>query len=141
VKPPTYPFRPQSTAYLEAGQFWSVVLPDGQFACGRVLGPAGGTHKGSTRLFRAGLLDWLGDGPPSSEAIAGRGVLAEGLLHVKSIEECGGEILGWRSLQADGIDAGEHDDTVPTWGYTVPRALAAARLLGRTEAESTQAAG
>ena len=53
-----YPFRPKSTAELEAGQFWSIPLPDGRFACGRVL-----QMNGSQIPLRAGRFSaasWTG---------------------------------------------------------------------------------
>jgi hypothetical protein len=34
---PDYPFVPRTNATLVPGQFWSIPLTDGRFACGRVL--------------------------------------------------------------------------------------------------------
>jgi hypothetical protein len=101
-----YPFEPKSTAHLEPGQFWGVPLSDGRFACGRVLAlprepdpfvPAG------TRMFLAGLHRWVGDALPSSEDIAGADLLAQGFAHVRTIRENGGDVLGLRPLEVDGV--------------------------------------
>lgn len=73
-----HPFEPKSIARLQAGQFWAVPLSDGRHACGRVLhvpGTADSLYLNS-RVFLAGLMDWSGSEPPTSEAIAGCGVLA-----------------------------------------------------------------
>ena len=126
-----YPFAPKSTAGLQPGQFWSITLPDGRYACGRVLATAARGHAGSTRLFLAALLDWVGARPPTADAIAARPVLAAGILHVKSIAECGGEVLGRRPLEADAIEPSTYASEPRTWGYTFPRALASARFEGR----------
>ncbi len=103
---------------MRPGQFWSIPLRDGRFACGRVLRIE---PRGRTRFIGA-LLDWVGDAPPTAEAIAGRPVLEVGNVHVRAIGFDGGAIVGERPLEADGI-------TVPTvidsyWGdgYAVARA-------------------
>ena len=79
---PAYPFVPKSNRWLEAGQFWAVPLSDGRFACGRVLDVPRelDLHVPVARtMFLAGLLDWVGDTPPTAAAIAGAGLLAHGL--------------------------------------------------------------
>ena len=138
---PRYPFIPKSTSALRPGQFWSVALPDGRFACGRVLAQAPSDHAGSTRLFLAGLLGWLGDRPPTLEDIAHRPVVATGLLHVKSVAACGGAILGHRPLDADGIQPRDYTSAPATWGFTFPRALAVARLKGTSARDYIAPAG
>jgi hypothetical protein len=100
-----YPFEPKSIARLQAGQFWAVPLPDGRHACGRVLhvpGTADSLYLNS-RIFLAGLMDWSGPEPPASQAIAGRGLLAQGRMHVAAIRDAGGLIIGQRDLELDGI--------------------------------------
>ena len=100
-----YPFEPKSIARLQAGQFWAVPLPDGRHACGRVL------HVPSTadslylnsRVFLAGLMDWSGSEPPTSEAIAGRGIIAQGRMHVAAIRDTSSRIIGQRGLELDAI--------------------------------------
>jgi hypothetical protein len=89
-----------------------VPLSDGRFACGRVLDvprepdlhvPVG------RMLFLAGLLDWVGETPPTNQAIAG----AE----------------GGRRLRP--VTAGDHDlPVMSTWGYSVISVLAEQRFVG-----------
>jgi len=55
------------------------------------------------RLFLAGLVDWVGVAPPDAESIAGAVLLDNGMAHVKTIQETGGQILGVRSLDLDGV--------------------------------------
>ena len=62
----------------------------GGHACGRVLhvpGPADSLYLNS-RIFLAGLMDWSGPGRPTSEAIAGRGLLYEGHKVVPYCPRC-----------------------------------------------------
>ena len=100
-----YPFEPKSIARLQAGQFWAVPLPDGRNACGRVLhvpGTAESLYLNS-RIFLAGLMDWSGPEPPTSQAIAGRRLLAQGRMHVAAIRDTGSLIIGQRDLELNGI--------------------------------------
>jgi hypothetical protein len=99
---PEYPFEPKSNAHLRPGDFWALPLRDGQYAAGRVLAvPAFGPRD---RLgIVVGLLDWLGSEPPTSEAIAGRQLVAEAKCRVEGITKTGGQVLGNRPLDADGI--------------------------------------
>ena len=157
---PPYPFVPKSNANLWAGQFWAVPLSDGHFGCGRVLDvpPTGDLHvPANARMFLAGLLDWVGPQPPSTESIAGAVLIAQGFAHIKTILTTGGVILGWRDLEADGIvpqhwrshvaggtvwvyegarrlrpaTGGDRDlPVMSTWGYSVLQLLADQRLVG-----------
>jgi hypothetical protein len=68
-----YPFEPWSIASLLAGQFWAVPLPDGRYACGRVLHVPRKTGSDPactyTRIFLAGLMDWPRSArPPQTHA-------------------------------------------------------------------------
>src|SRR5262249_30056707 len=99
-----YPFVPKSTAYLEPGHFWSIPMRSGRFACGRVIQLRIENGKRDSRMFLAGLMDWTGNLPPTSDAIAGCGVNSQGAAHVKTIGENNGEVLGFRDLCADGIE-------------------------------------
>jgi len=67
-----------------------------------VPGPADSLYLNS-RIFLAGLVDWSGPGRPTSEAIAGRGLLAQGRMHVLAIRETGSLILWQRDLELDAI--------------------------------------
>jgi hypothetical protein len=100
VGEPSYPFTPRSSAHLRPGQYWSVPLSDGRFACGRVLGvlPTGADGPGSRRAFVAALMDWVGSAVPTGPAISGAGVVDFGAAHVRTITETGGVVLGQRDL-------------------------------------------
>ncbi|UTG93649.1 Imm26 family immunity protein [Geobacter sulfurreducens] len=99
-----YPFEPKSTAYLRPGQFWSVPLPSGKYACGRVLQVNATEIPSKNRAFFGGLLDWLGNKPPTSEDIADCPLIAFGNMHIKAIIMTGGVIIGERRLEEDHIE-------------------------------------
>ncbi|MDR4947133.1 Imm26 family immunity protein [Neobacillus cucumis] len=98
----SYPFLPKSNTYLIPGQFWAIPLRTNKFACGRVIE----VSKEDKRGFLAGLMDWVGEYPPSAETIAGTKTLKQGDVHIKTIHETGvdGMILGYRPLEEDGIE-------------------------------------
>jgi hypothetical protein len=56
-------------------------------------------------MLLAGLMNWVGTEPPTSEELAGCTTLAQGQIHLRSIWDTGGEILGNRSLAEDRIEA------------------------------------
>ncbi|MFE4352462.1 hypothetical protein [Peribacillus butanolivorans] len=62
--------------------------------------------KEDKRSFLAGLMDWVGESPPTAESIAGKKTLKQGDVHIKTILETGldGMIMGYRSLEEDGIN-------------------------------------
>jgi hypothetical protein len=107
ARSPAYPFRPKSSASLAPGQFWAVPLAGGHYACGRVLQLGGSEVPIKTRAFFGGLQDWIGDDPPTHVSIAGTRIARFGVMHVKAITETGGEILGLRPLELDGIELPE----------------------------------
>lgn len=131
-----YPFSPKSNAKMEVGQFWPIPLHNGQFGCGIVLDVAGkdvlnfcrisvvvpspAGARGNTRLFFGGLLDWLGDQPPTAAALLARQpiVLKSGLCHVKAITHLGLEISGKIDLTACGVSIPYQVDTM----YYLPQA-------------------
>ena len=161
---PPYPFVPKSNRYLAAGQFWAIPLSNGRFACGRVLDVprVDDLHVPvNTRMFLAGLLDWVGTEPPSGERLAESGVFDQGFAHIKAILTTGGEILGsrplvldrivpmrWRSHVAGGTvwtfegarrlrpatDADRDLPVMGTWGYSVIQLLAEERFVGPASA-------
>jgi hypothetical protein len=97
-----YPLVPRSNRYLRAGQFWALPLRDGRFGCGRVMAvPAFGP---SDRVgVVVGLMDWVGVGRPTLVEIAGRGVLEQAKSRFETISNTGGEVLGNRPLELDGL--------------------------------------
>ena len=88
---------------MQPGQFWAVPISGGYFGCGRVLQVGGSQIPMKRSAFFGGLQDWIGDSPPTSESIAGTGIARFGVMHLKAITEVGGEILGIRPLDLDGI--------------------------------------
>jgi hypothetical protein len=99
----TFPHVPKSSKTLEIGDFWSIPLGDGRFACGRVIGRWLLGRRGSRSGFLAGVLDWVSDSPPTNAAIAGAPTLIQGGAHIKTILATGGSILGNRPLELDNI--------------------------------------
>jgi len=118
----TYQLVPKTTTHLRPGQFWSIPLSDGRFGCGRVLSVETGSTTGGRTRFIGAILDWAGDAPPTSEAIAGSPVLVEGNAHVRLISFGGGAILGERPLSADAIEPPATVNTYWGDGYGVMRA-------------------
>ena len=123
---PAYPFKPKSSAYLEAGQFWAIPLSDGRFACGRVLAvqrePDPYIMVGTRALF-AGLLDWVGDRPPDAEAIAGAPLIAQGFAHIKAITTTGGEVRNsgrWSSTGSPRSAGGRTSKAAPSGSTRAP---------------------
>jgi hypothetical protein len=83
---------------------------------------------GARILFVGAVLDWVGDAPPTAEAIAGRPVLQIGVTHVRTIAYGGGAVIGERPLGADGIEppvgsVGTH------WGEGFPTLRAERRFI------------
>jgi hypothetical protein len=123
-----YPFEPKSIAGLRAGQFWALPLSNGQYACGRVLhvpGKADSLYL-NARIFLAGLMDWSASRPPTSEAIAGRHILAQGRMHVGAIRDTGSLIIGQRDLELDrltGLREISHRAGGTVWLYQGGRQL------------------
>jgi len=118
----TDPLIPKTNTHLRPGQFWSIPLSDGRFGCGRVLRVDRDRPTGGRTRFIGAVLDWVGDEPPTSDAIAGSPVLAVGNAHVRLISFGGGAILGERSRAADGIEPPATIDTYWGDGYAVVRA-------------------
>jgi hypothetical protein len=113
-----YPFVPKSAAALVPGQFWSIPISDGRFGCGRVLAIDRGRAYGARVLFTGAVLDWIGDEPPTSEAIAGRAAIGVGVANVRAINANRGEILGERPIELDPIEIPERLTT--HWGTSYP---------------------
>ena len=154
-----YPFVPKSTASLVPGQFWALPLSNGLFACGRVIQLAPIGMMGARVSFLGAVLDWVSSSQPTSAAIAGAACVAQGHVHIKAITESGGEILGHRPLELDGIEPwlfrGAHgwqnssvqeglipirpqtpeDKRLPvfsTWGYDFALGIAEARFVEKS---------
>ena len=95
-------FVPKSNSRLRPGHYWAVPLADGRFAAGRVLQVKVGECASSTCQFFGGLHDWIGAKPPVCADICGTGFIAYGVMHIKSITETGGRVLG--ECELDDVD-------------------------------------
>lgn len=118
---PAYPFKPKSNRHLAPGQFWAVPLEDGRFACGRVMAVPAFGPKDRTGVV-VGLLDWVGDDPPTARAIAGAPVLTQALSRFEAIANTGGEVLGSRPLADDHLTPMDPNDhrvgtSQQVWGW------------------------
>lgn len=118
------PFIPKSTAYLRAGQYWSLPLKHGRFGCGVVLSRVERDEKPDTRMFLAGLLEWIGDSQPTEEAIENRPIAARRFAHIKMIHMTGGQLIGELTPWWDVDNLGSFGDDIPTAGYNVFTILA-----------------
>jgi hypothetical protein len=99
---PDYPFSPRSNRYLRPGQFWAIPLPNGQFGAGRVTAsPAFGPSDRTT--FCLALMDWVGTSPPTAEDLSGTRAVQQAITRWEAIASTGGQILGNRPLELDGI--------------------------------------
>ena len=100
-----YPLVPKSSSRLIPGQFWSIPLSDGRFACGRVIQIGGSELPAKSRGFFGGLHAWVSSTAPTADAIAGMPFLRYGAMHIRAITRTGGSILGHAPL---------HDDALPS---------------------------
>lgn len=96
--------QPKSARDLKPGQFWGIRLDDGRYGCGRVL-QVGGDRLPTPRVsFFGGLMNWVGERPPTDTEIANAPVLAFGVMHLRAITRVGTGVLGERALELDAID-------------------------------------
>ena len=98
-----YPFKPKSTAHIQPGDFWALPLSEGRYGCGRVISLKQPGETGARTMLLVGLMDWVGHEPPSAIALAGSRTVVQGEIHLRSIWETGGEILGHRPLEEEQI--------------------------------------
>ena len=113
-----YPFKPKSTGNIEQGHFWAVPLGDGKYSCGIVLSLVSNESKRDSRMFLAGLLDWVGNSLPQESSLVDCSVLDKGFAHIKTITETGGEILGKVERDLGYPKVVGSTDTITTWGYS-----------------------
>lgn len=102
-KKPSYPFIAKTTAYLTDGDFWSIPLSDGRFACGRVLQVTDKDGDRHRNFFGAGLMDWIESAPPTANALSGHVATEQARCYVEAIALSPLGILGNRPLHLDGI--------------------------------------
>ena len=124
-----YPLEPKSTAYMQPGQFWPILLSDGRYACGRVLQ----VDQTSRRMFLAGLMDWTGHVEPNSESLAKSQILYSGHAHIKTVTSLGVGITGFRELDADGLKIPLTLDQSPGANCRLRRGYEVLRLASQEE--------
>jgi hypothetical protein len=139
------------------GDFWSVPLDDGRFACGRVLKKFPVGIPGARVAFWGGLQEWVGTQPPNEAVISDTGIIDAGKLHILSITTTGGDIAGnvpltsLETIACCCVSCGTHvldpfdfvrvatdedrKQLIPcgAWGYSFIK-LRAQNLFGRSEA-------
>ena len=131
-----YPFIPKSTTFMREGHFWDIPLSNGQYACGRILQFDYSTGKKNSRSFLAGLIDWVGDNPPTYETIAGAGLLVQGFTHVITFVRNNWSIIGFRSLVEDHIEPITMLDQMPTKNCWIRKGYELIRLASIEERKS-----
>ena len=55
-------------------------------------------------MLLVGLMNWIGHSPPEANDLCCLGTIQQAQIHLRSILETGGEILGHRSLALDRIE-------------------------------------
>jgi len=136
-----FPFIPKTIAELERGHCWSIALLDGRYACGIVLevditDPL--MLEPMPKAFLAGLLDWVGDGPPDQETLdqveTTPQLLKHGFAGLLAVTEGGGQVGGYWDLTERPIEVPEtvtHRQGGPPWVVSGSERV---RVASRTEA-------
>jgi hypothetical protein len=117
----SYPFKPKSNSKLEPGQFWSIKLENGEYACGLVLSVPPRENRDTKTVF-VGLLSWHGKTKPTSEVLEGSNleIIDQGEAHVKTITSFGESIEGKIELhKAKIVIANEVDSNYGPHSYVV----------------------
>ena len=97
-----YPFTPTKASEIKEGEYFYIPLSDGRFACGRILLIEKKNGK-KTKLLLVALHDWSGANHPTKEDIHSRPIIEQGVMHINSINNIGGEIIGFKPLGEDGL--------------------------------------
>jgi len=100
----TYPFEPKSAVRLRPGDFWPIPISGERFGCGRVIALKNPGQTGARSMLIAGLMNWIGSAPPTSGDLAGCRTVQQAQVHLRSILETGGVILGHRALALELIE-------------------------------------
>jgi len=133
-----FPFVPESSRDLQVGDFFGVALGDGQYGCA-IVTDLKSTGVASRTTFVAGLVDWMGNSPPSRQEIARAAIFDQGLTRLEAINRSGSAILGSIPLPANlAISPNYRDSSVGTlhrvFGWKVlPRLIEAHFRLGQAK--------
>ena len=95
-----YPFIPKSNARLKPGHFWPIKLSNEKYACGIILDVPKERGLYKTKVFYAGLLDWVGSSKPTVESLEASPLttLDQGHVHIKTILAFNEAIEGYIDL-------------------------------------------
>jgi len=55
-------------------------------------------------MLIGGLMSWIGNRPPIEEDLSGHTTVSQAQIHIRSIQETGGVILGCRALHLENIE-------------------------------------
>jgi hypothetical protein len=121
---PTYPFAPKSTRWLHRGQFWALHLADGKFGAACVVGTHMSSGKASSRVFIAGVINWVGTSIPTEFDLANRSLVQHAFAHIKTIADGGGQILGLANIDFSGAPESAESLSLSTWGFHFPTLIA-----------------
>ncbi|MEN1958540.1 Imm26 family immunity protein [Luteimonas changyuni] len=99
-----FPFKPKSTAHLRPGDFWAIPISGDRYGCGRVIALRQPGQTGARSLLIVGLMNWIGKTPPRADDLRGLKTVEQAQIHLRSVLETGGVILGNRPLEADKIE-------------------------------------
>jgi len=91
---------------MPPGSFWDIPLENGYYGAGIVLERCPRQRQGHTRMFLAGLLDWIGKDIPTERDILSTGVAAQGFAHLYAVTKNKGMIRGCIDLSRTAIKPG-----------------------------------
>jgi hypothetical protein len=119
----SFPFVPRSSRDLFAGDYWAVPLANHRFGCA-VVTDLLTSGAGSRVALIAGLLDWMGDAPPTPLHVEKSAIFAQGLTRIEAITKTGSQIIGNAVLPSTLVIAPNFRDhrvgTVHSvWGWRV----------------------
>ncbi|MFK7803770.1 MAG: Imm26 family immunity protein [Anaerolineae bacterium] len=97
-----YPFVPTKASEIQDGDFYFIPLSNGKFACGRVLLIKKKSGR-RTKTVLVGLHDWFGENHPTKADIHECKIIEQGVIHINSIGYVGGEVIGHKPLDEDGL--------------------------------------
>lgn len=97
-----YLFIPAKASEISEGDFYFIPLSDGSYACGRILAFQKKNGRKTQRVL-VGLHDWSGKQHPTHSDIHESPIIEQGVMHINSINQVGGNIIGCKALEEDGL--------------------------------------
>ena len=102
MKKKYYPFVPERASQIEDGEFFSIPMKDGRYACGRILLIERKSGR-KTKNLLVGIHHWCGDKKPTPEDIHQRPIIEQGEIHINAIGYMGGAVLGHKCVHEDDL--------------------------------------